>query len=196
MDIVRWEKLMPFSTWSSPWIISKAFSYGNVDSEVFTQQKSNRIKSASLLGHRFHVLCTVISLAIVCPCPHSTAPCLVPHCFRMTPLLLQLVGTLCVSWVNGLSEQNYFLKFQLHFKYLLRLWLNLDALKKAILTTALTHSATHTSLKSMRNVLQKSLFTVPCPPLCACHSNLYWVNGEGETFKHFSFTHQLWLEVL
>ena len=145
MDIVRWEKLMPFSTWSSPWIISKAFSYGNVDSEVFTQQKSKRIKSASLLGHRIHVLCTVISLAIVCPCPHSTAPCLVPHCFRMTPLLLQLVGTLCVSWVNGLSEQNYFLKFQLHFKYLLRLWAKSWCFEKSHSDNC-TNSFSHTHL--------------------------------------------------
>lgn len=47
---------------------------------------------------------------------------LVPPCFGMIPLLPQLVGTMCVPWVNGLSEQDYFLKFQLHFKYSLRLW--------------------------------------------------------------------------
>lgn len=84
------------------------FLWKSGDSEVFTQQKSNRIESASLLGHLSHVLCAVISLPTVCPCPHSTAPSLVPHCFRMIPLLLQLVGTLCVPWVNRLSEQTTF----------------------------------------------------------------------------------------
>lgn len=122
---------------------------------------------------------------------------LVPQYLRMIPLLMKLVRTLYAPGVNGLSEYHYFLNSSSNSNIHWDFRLKLDALKKDTLPTALTHLATHISLKSMKNVLQKSLFMAHSP-LTMCMSFLFILSQwrKGKTFKYFSFSHQLRLVVL
>lgn len=162
----------------------------------FTQQKKQHNGKCLIAGTSlpfFHY---------TCPCGHLLMPtipqqlALVPQCFRMVPLLLKLVELLCASWAKGLSSQHDICFYSssisnIHWDFRL----NLDALKKDTLPTTLRHLATHISLKSMKNVLQKSLFMAPHSPLTMCMSFLFIPSRERERPLNISFSHQLRLDL-
>lgn len=128
-----------------------------------------------------------------CPCPQVLSSSRWSHSWWNWEELCVLPRSI------GFLNNSFFFLYSSSISNIHRAFrLNLDALKKDLLPTALTHLATHNSLKPMNNVLQTLFSWHRILPSLMCMSFLFILSQwrGGKTFKYFSFSHQLRLALL